>query len=69
MKAVTVLRPFTGVAEGRRFVAGDSFEASDERAAELLAGLPEGYVSVKAAPKPRAARKPAARRKTAPEAE
>lgn len=46
MVNVTVIRPFDDVVEQVFRKSGDTFEATEERAAQLIKRLPSGYVSV-----------------------
>ena len=47
MVTIEVLRPFYDLTKHRHLVAGETFEATEERAAQIDAALP-GYVSVTA---------------------
>ena len=46
MAKVKVKLPFYDAREDVERAAGETFVASDERAAELLANLPAGYVEI-----------------------
>lgn len=46
MVTVKVLKAFHGIEEGRDFVAGDEFDATDERGAEIAERIP-GFVEVR----------------------
>lgn len=51
MATVKVLNGFFDMKEGCNRSAGEEFEASEERAKELVANLPEGFVEVAVKPK------------------